>query len=459
MTIRMLQAWNGLHQQKIVTTLSGSDEASLVAAGIATYDLDGPSENLRMAQLATDAGGSQALAAPTGRPALVIKPTNIAIKAVNGLMDSAGHGADRNTHVQTVTETHFDAVQLILFNVQAVTQTGIKAAAGVAAQAGAHLSTQSFTPDTWVDFTWSAASSVTMAAGATARPSITISDWMPLNSVDRTDGGTFPLLHIRVFQPAANTNITKLSAGSFAWMQTAADGRIYGAMYKDGSDMIATKGSFTAPADAPRFVPFAIRYRARGAVRTLMCVGDSIAAGHGATNVLDGYTNKLRQALSSTGAPVEFCNLGWSGQASVDYYKRALDVLSAGIVPTWLLYHAYSPNDSSGPLTAAQINAQKSQMVEVIAAAFSAGAAPVIANGMPTNTASKNWGSSDSLRVALNAALAAMPGVNVADISTPISGTVSSGQVQIASGMTTDNIHPSDAGHSAMAASARSAFY
>ena len=58
MTIRMLQAWNGLHQQKIVTTLSGGDEAALVAAGIATYDLDGPAENLRMAQLATDAGGN-----------------------------------------------------------------------------------------------------------------------------------------------------------------------------------------------------------------------------------------------------------------------------------------------------------------------------------------------------------------------------------------------------------------
>ncbi len=58
MTIRMLKAWNGLHQQKIVTTLSGSDEAALVAAGIATYDLDGPAENLRMAQLATDAAGN-----------------------------------------------------------------------------------------------------------------------------------------------------------------------------------------------------------------------------------------------------------------------------------------------------------------------------------------------------------------------------------------------------------------
>ena len=68
MTIRMLQAWNGLHQQKIVTTLSGIDEASLVAAGIATYDLDGPAENVRMAQIATDAGGN-AVGLSGGSPA------------------------------------------------------------------------------------------------------------------------------------------------------------------------------------------------------------------------------------------------------------------------------------------------------------------------------------------------------------------------------------------------------
>lgn len=458
MTIRMLKAWNGLPEQ-LVTTLSASEEARLVGLGLASFDLDGAAENVRMAQLATDAAGNGVLAAPNGRPALTIRQTNVAIKSISGMMDVSSHAADRNTHIQTVTETHFDAVQLILFNVQTVTQTGIKAAAGVAAQAGVHLSTQSFTPDTWVDFTFSSASSVTQAAGSAARPSITMSDWMPINSVDRTDGGIFPLLHIRIYQPASNANISKLSNTSLTWLQTAADGRIYRAMYKDGSDMVATKSNFTSPADAPRFVPFAIRYRARGAVRTLMCVGDSIAAGYGASNLCDGYTNKLRQALSSTAAPVEFCNLGWAGQASVDYYKRALDILSSGIVPTWLLYHAYSPNDSAGPLTAAQINAQKSQMVEVIAAAFAAGAAPVIANGMPTNTASKNWGASDSLRVALNTALAAMPGVNVADISTPTSGSISGGQVQIAAGMTTDNIHPSDSGHAAMAISARTAFY
>ena len=80
MTIRMLQAWNGLHQQKIVTTLSGSDEAALVAAGIATYDLDGPAENLRMAQLATDAGvavglsgGSPTAGVPFGPPSTIFR--------------------------------------------------------------------------------------------------------------------------------------------------------------------------------------------------------------------------------------------------------------------------------------------------------------------------------------------------------------------------------------------------
>ena len=81
MTIRMLQAWNGLHQQKIVTTLSGSDEAALVAAGIATYDLDGPSENLRMAQLATDGEGRKSLTDGLGTYGLAVVPTGLVFGA------------------------------------------------------------------------------------------------------------------------------------------------------------------------------------------------------------------------------------------------------------------------------------------------------------------------------------------------------------------------------------------
>ena len=55
MTIRMLQAWNGYPQQTVVS-MSASEETRLVGLGIASFDLDGPAENVRMAQLATDAG-------------------------------------------------------------------------------------------------------------------------------------------------------------------------------------------------------------------------------------------------------------------------------------------------------------------------------------------------------------------------------------------------------------------
>lgn len=57
MTIRMLKAWNGLPEQ-MITTLSGAEESRLFGLGLATFDLDGPAENVRMAKLATDAAGN-----------------------------------------------------------------------------------------------------------------------------------------------------------------------------------------------------------------------------------------------------------------------------------------------------------------------------------------------------------------------------------------------------------------
>lgn len=80
MTIRMLQAWNGLPQQT-VTTLTIAEEARLVGLGLASYDLDGPADNLRMAQLVTDAagnpiglsGGTPAAGVPFGPPSTIFR--------------------------------------------------------------------------------------------------------------------------------------------------------------------------------------------------------------------------------------------------------------------------------------------------------------------------------------------------------------------------------------------------
>lgn len=66
MTIRMLQSWNGLHEQQIVATLTGAEETRLIALGFATRDLDGPDGDGAIAKIVTAADGSASLQGPGG---------------------------------------------------------------------------------------------------------------------------------------------------------------------------------------------------------------------------------------------------------------------------------------------------------------------------------------------------------------------------------------------------------
>jgi hypothetical protein len=70
MTVRMLQAFNGLYEGQIVSTLSGAEEVRLVGLGFAAYDLDGPSVSgattyaaQKLAPTAVFAGDSRVLQA------------------------------------------------------------------------------------------------------------------------------------------------------------------------------------------------------------------------------------------------------------------------------------------------------------------------------------------------------------------------------------------------------------
>ena len=65
MTIRFYSAWNGYGPDQIVSGLS--NEAALVASGIASYDLDGELDGvISPALLSTDANGNTVLLGPDG---------------------------------------------------------------------------------------------------------------------------------------------------------------------------------------------------------------------------------------------------------------------------------------------------------------------------------------------------------------------------------------------------------
>jgi lysophospholipase L1-like esterase len=417
--------------------------------------------------LAAGAGGSVAYDTTTGRVmsngtklSFTPKQTSIATKcfAAFPIVQAGSHGVNRNTHVELTTEVDFDSVRIILFSTQTSTQTGIAASLGVSATTiGTTLAAMNaFAPSATVDVTWAAASSVTQAAGTATAPSITVSDWMDISSIPRTDGGLFPLLHVRVYQPSANANISyRGSASDQAWRNTVSDGRTVQFYYKDATDITTGMPTWTSGAAvAPRLVPFAIQYRARGQIRTLGVIGDSISYGQGATNYGEGYTTLLHRALSISGRRVEFANFGWPGQTTTTFYNLFQSLVTAGILPAgYQLVHGFSPNDTSGTgtdLSASIIATARTQISKMIDTITTNGCVPYVANAMPENTAAKGW-ATDSLRTAFNTALAAYPDTNIVDLSAPMSGNTTGGQVQILGGLANaDNLHPSDAGYAAI---------
>lgn len=106
MTIRMLQAWNGLPEQ-LVTTLSSSEESRLVGLGLASFDLDGPAENVRMAQLATDAAGNPISIGGVQIPRSSGKTAVILGDSITGLTNSVSgvSGIVRTGGVSVATST------------------------------------------------------------------------------------------------------------------------------------------------------------------------------------------------------------------------------------------------------------------------------------------------------------------------------------------------------------------
>ena len=87
MTIRFLKPWNGYQPDAVVTGLT--NEATLIAGGLASADLDGGNDGRTYeAKLSTDASGNTGLVGPDGRPCAIAQPVRKAIRIVDGRLEA-----------------------------------------------------------------------------------------------------------------------------------------------------------------------------------------------------------------------------------------------------------------------------------------------------------------------------------------------------------------------------------
>lgn len=305
----------------------------------------------------------------------------------------------------------------------------------------------------WDTVTWDGVSSVTVPAGAgAAAPGVVVSDFMPIVSLPRTDGGTRPLVLMRYRPPTATPfNFEQLNYSSWRTASANNRGRLFDVGQFTG-DAIGNLNNSMIQGIRTTFVSPIFRFRRN--VVSVAAVGDSITMGVGSASGLDSWNRRACYDLSTPDRPVVPSNCGLASQTSATYLGFGKKVLAAS-KPTVCFYFPYSPNDNVAS-TRARFD-EMARAADFVDFCTENGIIPILCTPVPaTNKTAAN----DAIRVQVAndiLAMGASGSVIVADMRAATTGAVVGGVEQWLPGLNSDQLHPSDAGHDAMAVAARKA--
>ena len=296
----------------------------------------------------------------------------------------------------------------------------------------------------WRSVTWAGAASVNIASGASAAQ-YAVSDWIPLSSIARTDGGTRPLLMIRSQHDGSVD-------GNFAFLNTAhcASNRTSSAANR--GRIVQTCGlttgvsvpSNTGTLSNNAFEIFPI-FRYRKPSLSVMVAGDSTEQNDALVSAtLTSWGWRGCADASSTGRPVGYLNFGCASKTSAEYWSRAQEAITAGVVPDVLVISPASVNDGYSNLDRT-FETARSRALEIIEYCRTKGVRFLCF--IPLLPYNSNNASQDGYRTAFNAFLqtlaASNPGVSTLTFSGLGDGAVPERWVG-AMNYSSDGIHPNE---------------
>ena len=301
--------------------------------------------------------------------------------------------------------------------------------------------TDVFTAVPLISLNITSAASVTMPPRFSAtEASYTLSDWVNLSTVARTDvTNGAPIVVIRLYcANAAAANMGLIPCNS---VYDALDKRFFWWTYQ-AVDGVTTPASFTRNVNDLYAMASGVQYRARNKVMSVLAVGDSITYGtvlgapFGFTAVY-GTTGAGSAASVPQTDPVEFSNLGISGQTTAQYVLRVEQALKT-FTPHVLIYAPYSPND--GVLVDGNAYAQRQRLALVVALCDKYNALLVIWTGNPNNGLSVT---TDGYRLSFNTYLQTL---NLAVADTAVTMQDGASPNKYIAAYSDDGVHPNAAG-------------
>ena len=284
--------------------------------------------------------------------------------------------------------------------------------------------------------TFGGSGSVSLPAGQDYNPSITLSDWIPVESMARTDGDGF-LLYARAYFSGDVVPGSYLAVGLLS--------PVLRRFRVSGNNLAGSFGStayyaFTAIAQ--------VQTLSKTRQITIAASGDSITAGGGSGASPNGnsWLQKAKEAITNSTRPVTALNWGFHGATPQLYAQAAINLIDSGIKPDILIYSPFSPN--GGTPDASKIAERRYWMLRVIEKCESSGIKPILSTGI-ANTA-LGWDSTaDGFRLALNQEIREM-GLPFIDFASVMGDGATPERIPAA--FTTDGTHPNDAGYTAMSA-------
>lgn len=320
---------------------------------------------------------------------------NIATKAWIGSLETDTAASGITMQTIAAMEAHFDAVRIILPHVDGNALAGVKVAVAV----GGDYTNKSGAGLTWAAATFAGQPTGALSAGTATRPSYLATDWVPLSSVPRTDGGVLPLLYARAYMAPGANSFTR-QYGLWNNLANVADGRVCFNSFQLGVDGVTTPASYNSTQQRDLNGIYIIQYMARGKVQSYVAFGDSIMSGRNGDVSTWGRTFPVLAALqeSLAGRPTECAQLGWSGQSSAQTYQRMVDLLPI-LQPQAAVFQAWCDNGNQA--TDAWWGSQRYYLNQCIALCNANGAVPIMVTGYPTSSAQGFNAANDSRRKAL----------------------------------------------------------
>ena len=379
--------------------------------------------------------------------------TNILTKGLFGRYNSFTTSSDWTTNIVMELESDFTALRIGIPNALATAVNGIRVSVGVLAAAVPQAWLVDINPTGgWVDATFNGASSLNAPARIAAdRYSLPLTDWLNIRSIPRTDGGIRPLIIMRIEYP--NGSLPSVPyLGTSNWrqpttprvMKTSVQ-TVLGVTNKAAyTQTTNTEGSVVVPV---------VQYISKKKGRQGFISGDSTKEGVGGNPNGYGAVQMASYELSTPDNPIEYFNAGLHAQGPAVYSKRLAD-MGSFVKPTFVTYSPYSVNDVAvGGLTNDQIGRIYTSLADFMNEMRNhPNATLILTEPLPNNPAFRNTGAGDQKRRDLIADLATFDVIVAQGYAAAFSGSQDAdGQTLIATGLSSDNVHPNLAGYQALA--------